>query len=153
MVNRQILNVFLASPGDLGDERKIAREVVDKINRIISQSIGWQIDLRGWEDTLPGSGRPQALINTKVDSCNLFLGMLWRKWGSPTGIYSSGFEEEFKRAGERNQETQFPIIWLCFKKVETAQVQDPGEQLRKVIDFRKDQIESKEFLFKEFENS
>ena len=149
---RQILTVFLASPGDLANERKIAWEVVDKINRIVSQPLGWQIELRGWEDTLPGSGRPQELINKDVDSCDLFLGMLWRRWGSSTGKYSSGFEEEFERARERYRETQIPTIWLCFKKVEPAQIQDPGEQLSKVLAFRKTQINSKEFLFKEFEN-
>lgn len=149
---RKILTVFLASPGDLADERRVVREVVDKINRIVSQPLGWQIELRGWEDTLPGSGRPQELINKDVDSCDLFLGILWRRWGSSTGKYFSGFEEEFERARERYLGTQLPTIWLCFKKVEAAQIQDPGEQLSKVLAFRETQIRSKEFLFKEFED-
>ncbi|MFG6107159.1 DUF4062 domain-containing protein [Leptothoe sp. EHU-05/26/07-4] len=89
---RRILTVFLASPGDLSEERKYARKVVDKINRVIASSVGWQIDLKGWEDTLPGTGRPQEIINADVDSCDLFLGMLWERWGSSTGKYSSGFE-------------------------------------------------------------
>jgi hypothetical protein len=78
---RQILPVFLASPSDLSHERKIAREVVDKINRIVSQPLGWQIDLRGWEDTLPGSGRPQKLINRDIEKLNLQLsGCVSRRW-------------------------------------------------------------------------
>jgi hypothetical protein len=36
--------------------------------------------------------------------------------------------------------------------VEPAQLQDPGEELNQVLAFRKTQINSKEFLFKEFEN-
>ena len=101
---RQILTVFLASPSDLIEERKVARKVVEKINRIVSH-IGWHIDLRGWEDTLPNSGRPQAHINKDVESCDLFIGMLWERWGSSTGQYSSGFEEEFELAKKmvRNQ--------------------------------------------------
>ena len=95
---RKILTVFLASPSDLVEERKVARKVVETINRIVSLSIGWHIDLRGWEDTLPNSGRPQAHINKDVESCDLFIGMLWGRWGSSTGQYSSGFEEEFELA-------------------------------------------------------
>lgn len=37
---RRILTVFLASPGDLSEERKYARKVVDKINRVIASSVG-----------------------------------------------------------------------------------------------------------------
>ncbi|MBE9108823.1 DUF4062 domain-containing protein [Nodosilinea sp. LEGE 07298] len=143
----------MASPGDLSEERRVAREVVKKVNRIVSSSIGWQIDLREGENALPGAGRPQELINKDIDSCDLFLGVLWRRWGSSTGEYSSGFEEEFERAKQRHQKNQHPTMWLCFKEVEIEQKKDPGEQLKKVLAFYDTQVSSKEFLFKEFKNS
>ncbi len=79
---RNVLTVFIASPGDLAVERKRAFQVVAEVNDTI-KNIDWSIDLLGWEDTLPGFGRPQALINREVERCDLFIGLLWRRWGTP----------------------------------------------------------------------
>jgi hypothetical protein len=152
-VIRRVLNIFLASPSDLQEERRITREIVDRINRVLGRSLGWQIELLGWEDTLPGLSRPQALINKDVDSCDLFLGILWRRWGQPTGKYESGFEEEYTQARGRNEKTRKPEIWLFFKDIDQESLQDPGEQLKKVIKFKSDQIERKELLFKDFSDA
>ncbi len=146
------LKVFLASPGDLKEERKIVKEVVDRINTIVGRRVDWHIELYGWEDILPGFSRPQALINKEVDACDLFLGMLWQRWGEPTGEFSSGFEEEFERACKKRKETNSPEIWLFFKSVEEDRLKDPGEQLSKVIKFKKEQEEKKELLFKGFKD-
>lgn len=146
------LKVFLASPSDLREERKIVKAVVERVNTIIGRKVDWYIELYGWEDTLPGFSRPQALINKDVDACDLFLGMLWQRWGEPTGKFSSGFEEEFIRACEMRKKTNSTEIWLFFKSVEDNRLKDPGEQLSKVIKFKKEQEEKKELLFKEFKD-
>ena len=142
-MQRNILTVFLASPGDLQEERNITRLSVERVNKILSRRVRWQIELLGWEDTLPGYSRPQALINKDVDSCDLFLGILWRRWGQDTGKYSSGFEEEFIRARERRRKTGKPEIWLFFKTIDEESVKDPGDQLKKVLRFKKNQIQLK----------
>ncbi len=92
-------NIFLASPSDLQVERKRAKQAVEFVNSASGRALDWHINLLGWEDTLPGVGRPQHLINEEVDRCHLFVGMLWQRWGEPpaAGGYTSGFEEEFKR--------------------------------------------------------
>lgn len=134
--SRQVLNVFIASPSDLKDERRATRVEVDEINHIFAREVGLHVELIGWEDTLPGAGRPQAIINQDVDSCDLFVGLLWCRWGSPTGEYESGFEEEFNRAKKRRQETGAPEIWMFFKEIEPARLSDAGPQLQKVIEFK-----------------
>ena len=149
-MQRNILTVFLASPGDLQEERNITRLSVERVNKILSRRVGWQIELLRWEDTSPGYSRPQNLINRDVDSCDLFVGILWRRWGQNTGEYSSGFEEEFIRARDRRRKTGKPEIWLFFKKIDEERIEDPGEQLKKVLDFKEEQIKLKELLFKEF---
>src|SRR3954470_18165980 len=100
---RQILSVFLASPSDVTEERKATQEVVDTINSTVSRDLGWSIDLLVWENTSPGYGRPQELINPLVDVCGLFIGLLWERWGQPSGEHTSGFEEEFERARKRRK--------------------------------------------------
>ena len=147
---RNILTAFLASPGDLQEERNIVRESVDRLNKVIGRELNWQIELLGWEDTLPGYARPQSIINRDVDACELFIGILWRRWGQPTGEYESGFEEEFVRASSRHNSDGKPEIWLFFKEVDVENIKDPGEQLSKVLKFKEEQIRSKKVFFKEF---
>jgi len=150
-MERKILSVFVASPSDLSDERKALRDVVQRLNKIYGRRTGWQIELWGWEDTLASFSRPQALINKDVENCDLFLGMMWKRWGTSSGEYSSGFEEEFTIARNRRLKGDRPEIWMLFKRVDEELHEDPGEQLKKTLDFRKKLIESKELLFKEFE--
>ena len=152
-MERTVLNIFIASPSDLAEERKLLRSIVDRTNHSVGRQIGWHIDLVGWEDTLPGYARPQSLINKDVDSCDLFIGMLWQRWGQPTGEHSSGFEEEFLRARSRRQKSETPEIWLLFKSPDENALKDPGEQLKRVLQFREEQELKKELLYKEFKTT
>ena len=94
--------VFFASPNDLNPERLRFREIVDEINEIKARSVKLYLEPTGWEDTLPGKGRPQELINEDVTSSDLFVLLLWKRWGTPSGEYSSGTEEEFELARKLN---------------------------------------------------
>lgn len=138
---RRFIKVFLASPGDLAVERKVAKAIVDEYNSQLADALGYQVELVGWEDTLPGVGRPQAIINRDLDGCDLFIGMLWKRWGTPPGIapYTSGFEEEFNRSMTRNAKEGRPEINLLLKDLDAASLADPGDHLKKVIAF-KDQV-------------
>lgn len=138
---RRFIKVFLASPGDLAEERKVAKAIVDDFNSQLADALGYQVELVGWEDTLPGVGRPQAIINRDLDGCDLFIGMLWKRWGTPPGAepYTSGFEEEFNRSMSRSAKEGRPEINLLLKDLDAATLADPGDHLKKVIAF-KDQV-------------
>ncbi len=77
---------------------------------------------------------------------------MWRRWGSDPGDpqYSSGFEEEFNRALERRERTGAPEICLFFKEVDSASLDDPGDQLRKVLSFK--EAVKRNVLFREFKD-
>ncbi len=147
-----ILNMFLASPGDLKSERIAARKSVDDANLVV-HDLGWSIELHVWEDAMPGAGRPQGLINADVDQCDLFVGLLCQRWGTPTGEYSSGFEEEFQRVLDRRQKTGEPEIWLFFKDVPEDRLEDPGPQLRRVMEFKQQRVQSRDVLFATFQTT
>lgn len=149
----RLFRVFIASPSDLGDERRAAREIVEELNAIFSKETDIRIELLGWEDTLPGTGRPQALINADLDKADLFVGCLWQKMGSPSGVSGkTGFEEEFERALARNKGDGTPEMWLFLKEVDAVRAADPGEQLRRVLEFKTEQEQAKHLLFKEFKD-
>ena len=150
---RKILRAFLASPGDLQEERKAVDGVITEFNKSWADTLGYQIELLGWEDTVAGFGRPQHLINPEVDRCDLFIGLMWKRWGTPPdkdGEFSSGFEEEFKRAMDRRERSKSPEIALFFKKISDESMGDPGDDLKKVLEFRKRIMTERTLLFQAF---
>ena len=42
---RKILHAFLASPGDLPDERKAVRDAIAEFNETLADEFGYQIEL------------------------------------------------------------------------------------------------------------
>ncbi len=150
---RKIIRTFLASPGDLQEERQAIRDVVGEFNDSWASELGYQVELIGWEETVAGYGRPQHLINQDLDRCDLFLGMIWKRWGTPPdhdGEFSSGFEEEFERSMARCEKTGSPEISLFFKQIPDEFMVDPGDDLKKVLEFRETIIAGKKILFQNF---
>jgi hypothetical protein len=150
---RKIIRAFLASPGDLQDERRAIREAVEEYNESWANELGYQVELIGWEETVAGFGRPQHLINQDLDRCDLFLGMIWKRWGTPPdndGEFTSGFEEEFIRSVARCEKTGNPEISLFFKQIPDEFMMDPGDDLKKVLEFKKTIIADKKVLFQNF---
>ncbi len=149
----RLIRVFLASPGDLQDERRLASEAVEELNKGIASHFDCRVDLKGWEDTLPGSGRPQSIINRELDRCELFIGIMWKRWGTPPatqGSYTSGFEEEFELSATKLKKTGNPEMAMYFKEIPQEYLVDPGKNLKKVLEFKKRIISEKIILFKTF---
>ena len=150
--SRKVIRIFIVSPGDLNEEQPLFRDIVSEVNRIKANSMGIQLEPVGWEDTLPGKGRPQELINADVKQSDLVVMLLWKRWGSPTGIYTSGFEEEYELAKSLNEKVNGkPEMWLYFRAIPEYMLADPGEQLKKVLDFRNRIETGKRFLYGSYE--
>ena len=150
---RKVFRVFLASPNDLQDEREAVRNAVVEFNESWADELGYQIELSGWEETVPAFGRPQDLINPKLDLCDLFIGLIWRRWGTPPSLdenFSSGFYEEYKRAIAQRESSEKPEISIFFKRVPEEYMEDPGDDLKKVLKFQETIINEKKILFRKF---
>ncbi|MEM8558773.1 MAG: tetratricopeptide repeat protein [Bacteroidota bacterium] len=137
-----VIRVFIGSPGDLQKERRVFFETIDLVNKIKARSMGVVLEAVGWEDTLPGKGRPQAIINEELKTCDLIILTVWRRWGSPSGAHSSGFEEEYEVAHEAGKDIQ-----LYFKDVAKDRLADPGDQLKQVIAFRERIEKERNYLY------
>ncbi len=139
--NRSIVKIFLASPGDLVEERRAAKRIVEEENRNHANALGFQMDLVGWEDTVAQHGRAQEIINRDLDQCDYFVGVVWKRWGTPPGpvgtSYTSGFEEEYERSQSRFDATNRPRISLLFKAISDDDIRDAGPQLRQVLEFKR----------------
>ena len=151
---RKVIRIFIGSPGDLVKERERFNEIVEEVNNLKAYPMGVQLEPVGWKETTPGRGRPQELINENViKKSDLIVLLLWKRWGTPTGKYSSGFEEEYELAKRMNEKNNGkPEIWLYFRHVPDDMLADPGEQLRQVLDFRTKIKTEKKFLYYAYED-
>ncbi|MGW1151134.1 DUF4062 domain-containing protein [Streptomyces rubiginosohelvolus] len=142
--------VFIASPGDVQGEREAVRKAAESLNNSHSAVSPVRIRVTGWEHVQPEHERPQEVINELVDECDIFIGVLHKKWGSPTGQYDSGFEEEYERALSRRKLSGSPEMPIYFKQIEKDFLIDPGEHLKKVLKFQSRFQEEHSALYREF---
>ena len=142
--------IFIGSPGGLDEERKLFRETLERYTKLHAEPRSITFYPVAWEDRISGAGRPQALINQELSECDYAIFLLHDRWGSPTGKYSCGFEEEWALAEQLYKDTQIRNIALFFKDVAAAQLDDPGEQLKKVLAFKQQIEEGKKYLFKRY---
>jgi len=145
----EVIRIFIGSPGDVPKERILFPKIVKRVNRLKANSMGVHLEPVGWEDTLPGKGQPrvQSKINKDLLKCDLIVMLLWNRWGSKTGKYSSGFEEEYKVAKSKGKG-----IWFFFREIHKEMLADPGKQLEKVIMFRDSIERAGKYFYKRYKN-
>lgn len=102
MVRRtaEVLNILIASPSDVGEERNIAEKTIHDWNAAHFPSTGILLNPIRWEShAYPAIGdRPQAIINRQiVDSGDILIAIFGYKLGTPTGEAQSGTIEEIEK--------------------------------------------------------
>ena len=142
-MNRNVvtkLRVFAASPSDVEDHRKALREVIDELNQSVAADRGFVLEFMTWLDVAGDMGRPQQIILDQIGAFDIFIGIMDRRFGTATGKYEAGTEEEFYTAYERWQESEphTPRILLYFKegKGDLPDTPEEVEQFSKVLTFR-----------------
>lgn len=101
------LRIFVASPSDVASERARLETVVASL-KPMADYLGLTLEVVDWRDVVPDAGRPQQIIfdQLKPTSWDIFVGILWSRFGTPSGAkdpqtqkeYLSGTEEEFRVA-------------------------------------------------------
>ncbi len=136
-----VLQVFVASPGDVAEEREVLESVVAELNRTWSKSLGLRLELLRWEtSTRPGIGsEPQAVINSQIgDEYDVFIGILWGRIGTPTSKAESGTLEEFERAHARWKADPSSVeIMVYFKDKAIKPSAIDGDQNSRVQHFKR----------------
>ena len=123
------LRIFLSSPGDVQDERNLARQVLRRLEneRTFRQRI--ELEEVSWDD--PDQSRPldahltpqQAIDRAlgKPSDCDIVVVILWSRMGTPLpdqikkpdgSTYRSGTEYEFLEAIASAEKTGKPSVWL-----------------------------------------
>ena len=135
----RIIRVFVSSPGDVAEERKVLSEIVDSINRTDGQVGGFRLELFRWEDdVVPQIGpKPQQVVDGQMVAYDIYLGIMSTRFGTPAGRYGSGTEKEYKDALKNWKEAGAPWITFYFNDQPTLSSNPADvEQYLKVCQFR-----------------
>src|SRR5205085_6507734 len=131
--------VFLASPGDVSLERDSMTGVVDDVTELQGSVLDYRLELVRWEThAAPAAGRPQQVINDIIGKYDIFVGIMWRRFGTPTGVADSGTEEEFNLAyAAWEQDQRRPLLFYFCQKPFMPRTLDELEQMKQVLNFKK----------------
>ena len=130
------LRVFLASPGDVADERALARQVLERLpydpllrGQVVIEAVAW--DQPGAGAPMLATMTPQAAIAAglpKPSQCDIVVVVLWSRMGTPLpaeyrkpdgSAYLSGTEWEYLDALEAAERSGKPEV-LVYRRTEDA---------------------------------
>jgi hypothetical protein len=113
--------VFLASPGDLANDRQSIEEVISELNTTYGSRNNLIIELVKWEThSAPAASNSdvQSVIDNDIKlDYDLFIGILWARFGTPTNKFESGTEQEFYNAYEIHKKTPNSVQILFYFNV------------------------------------
>ncbi|MCZ7383131.1 MAG: DUF4062 domain-containing protein [Candidatus Methanoperedens sp.] len=143
----QEIFVFIGSPSDVENERRIFKKIIDEINETTARSKGRHLSVAAGEYAPIGKSRPEErIIDKELKKSKLCIFILWKRFGSDTGEYSSGTEEEFNFAMDDKEKE----VMLFFREIPKGSKDDPEGQLKKVLEFKETVKKEKKLLYKEY---
>ena len=144
------IRVFVSSPNDVKGERESLDGVVEDINRTDGETKAFVLQLFKWErNVIPQIDQtPQEVIDSQMPDCDVYLGILRTRFGTPTGTYGSGTEQEFRAALERFNTHGRPWVSFYFYSGPVQlKSREELEQYDKVCKFR-EELEKKGIIGK-----
>jgi tetratricopeptide (TPR) repeat protein len=119
MVDVLPLRIFLATPGDLEDERAAVRTCVDEHNARRDGEGGVAYEVVEWDRMRGTARRAQEAINELIAESHFMIVLFKRSWGSAPGSpwgYTSGTEEELFTGLLQLGQAEQPMrdLWVGF---------------------------------------
>ena len=142
-----VLQVFVASPGDVEAERASVAHMADEWNNVWSEFLGIRIEVLRWEThSYPDAGNDaQDVINRQLGTeYDIFIGVMGSRVGTPTARAASGTLEEFSRALSSFRLTKSPRLMFYFKHQPPSQT--ANDQFARVREFQ-EKLKSDGLLF------
>ncbi|MBD3338651.1 MAG: SUMF1/EgtB/PvdO family nonheme iron enzyme [Candidatus Lokiarchaeota archaeon] len=112
------VNVFISCPGDVNREKEKLIAFLKDFSQQTEQQCQIRLRVVTWEkDAARGPGRAQKSINELVDECDIYIGLMGKRFGGSTGVLQSGTYEEYVTAYHRWEKEKRPEMRFFFKKV------------------------------------
>ncbi|PWK79721.1 hypothetical protein LX99_00181 [Mucilaginibacter oryzae] len=126
MVDTLEIKVFVSCPGDVTPEKDTIKAICENLNNFnMNNKRKVRFRVLDFRDIVADmDGRPQEQINLIFSDYDIYIGMLWMRFGTPSGAedpatgkaYLSGTEEEFRLAYQRKQAGENINVYLLFKE-------------------------------------
>ena len=141
MANIEEVRVFIASPSDVEEERDAVERVIERVNRTVAGLQPIRLLPIRWETAVQPAigGDAQHIVNSELaGEYEVFIGILWTRFGTPTPRSDSGTLEEFEAVVARHKKDPSSVsVMFYFKDAPSAPMDIDPEQLQKVQEFRK----------------
>ena len=149
----RVFSVLVACPSDVQEEAGLVRRAVDEVNLGLASLQSARLEVVDWQThASPGIGSDaQDVINRQLPKdYDIFLGVMWARFGTATPRAASGTVEEFEGALTRHKDDPSGVKILFYFKQAPLPLDaiDPA-QLQKVKAFRK-RLKQEGVLYSEF---
>ena len=131
-----VLQVMIASPGDVAPERTTVREIIHEWNAVHAMERSTVLLPVGWEThASPSMAAPaQQVINKQIlEDSDLLIGTFWTRLGTPTATDPSGTAEEIRRHLESGRPA---MLYFSDAPVEPSSVN--RDQYEALVAFREE---------------
>lgn len=133
----KIIRVFIGAPSDVNREREIIKKVINNMNKYYRGTGFSRFDLIELKKDVKsdiGSGlEAQEVIDEHIGDYDLFIGILWKRFGTSTKTHESGTQQEFENALKNGANVMF-----YFSKLPVAPDEIDPNQLEKILNFKND---------------
>jgi hypothetical protein len=142
----RIVRIFASSPSDVANEREQLANVVAELNttlRVLVPENPIVLELIRWETHVhPDAGDDaQEVVARQIGDYEVFLGIMWSRFGTPTTRAGSGTEEEFRTAYQGWLDRRVPshvLFYFCTDSIPADVVWKEAAQLAQVGHFREE---------------
>lgn len=145
--------VFISSPGDVEQERAVAERIINDASRTLRETIHVCLDVIMWEKFPPDISEVsiQKRINEKVATCDFFLLILNKRYGSlEQGEPLSNTEREVNAMIESKR--KFIFLTYCKAVKEDKKILKDTQYLQ-LLELKKRLGKNHNALMKSFKNS
>lgn len=145
MIDKKEIQVFVSCPSDVECEKDLIIKACDSLTESMQNFCKFSFRVREWRSIIGQLGiRPQSQINERISNYDIFIGIFWMRFGTPTGMlnpetgkeYESGTEEEFHIAFNNWEQKKVPSMFLFFRDPKSPASTSEIQQLLKVSEFK-----------------
>lgn len=108
------IRIFVSSTEELAPERREVASVAKTISDAVADRMGYFLEVVDWRThVFSGMGRPQGQIleQLPVSTWDIFVGILWKRFGTPSGAPGDGARKEF----DSGTEEEFVLAYESWK--------------------------------------
>lgn len=150
MPETRTIKILVSCPGDVASEKEHIKRLCKDFSDGNLGNSNITFTVLDWKDFIGRYGvRPQEQLNVYFGEYDVYIGILWKRFGTKPGSKNSddkenesGTEEEFHKAIENFETQGKPKIFFFIKEYDReARSKSEAEQLVKVYEFIEKQIE------------